>query len=57
MYSGKSSEKIHVYGDIDGQLYRYSDKTILIYVDDGYIYTVTSDVPIETTLDILRNNR
>lgn len=53
----ESSEMIRVYGDIDGQLYRYSDKTILIYVDDGYIYTVTSDVPIETTLDILRNNR
>ena len=53
----ESSEKILIYDDIEGQLYRYSDELKLVYVDKGYIYTVTSDVPIETTLDILRNNR
>ena len=53
----ESSEKILLYDDIEGQLYRYSDELILVYVDKGYIYIVTSDVPIETVLDILRNNR
>ncbi len=53
----ESSEKIDVYEDIEGQLYRYPDEIILIYADNGYIYIVTSDVEIETVLEILRKNR